>query len=291
MTQSMTGYNKLSFSYAEKTIHIEIKTLNSKHLDISTRIPSIYKTKELVIRELIHRNLVRGKIEFNIFVDMGGASQAAKINQELFVEYYNQLKGLSTNANIPMDSDVFSIITRFPDIMKQEREEIEDEEWNAILGKTEEALEMVTQYRKDEGLSLEKDVLGSTQRINKLIDDIIPFEEARITNVRARLMASLEKLIDKSKIDEGRFEQELTFYLEKLDINEEKVRLRNHCEYFIENLKSDIPSGKKLGFIAQEMGREINTLGSKANDLEIQKIVVEMKDELEKIKEQILNIL
>ena len=291
MTQSMTGYHKLSFDYAEKTIHIEIKSLNSKHLDTSTRIPSIYKEKELAIRELIHKQLVRGKVEFNIYVDMCGVSQASVINQDLFISYYKQLKEISDKAGIPFETDVFSVISKLPDILKQERQEIEDDEWNTILEKTKECLNMVAQYRTDEGVSLEEDIRNATNNILTMVNEVEPFETSRITEVKNRLLKNLEKLSETPEIDQNRFEQELIYYLEKLDINEEKVRLRNHCNYFLETLALNIPVGKKLGFIAQEMGREINTMGSKANDVNIQKIVVRMKDELEKIKEQVLNIL
>ncbi|MFP4664694.1 MAG: YicC/YloC family endoribonuclease [Bacteroidales bacterium] len=291
MTQSMTGYHKLSFAYAEKTIHIEIKSLNSKYLDISTRMPSVYKEKELAIRELIHKKLMRGKVEYNIYVDMMPGANSTEINKELFVSYYEQLKLLRDQYNIPMDDNVMQVISNMPDIMKQEREEIADEEWDLILSKTEEALQQVIAYRKDEGKSLKEDVKAATMKIASLMDCVAPFEESRVENTRTRLKANLEKIKDKIEIDEGRFEQELVYYLEKFDINEEKVRLKNHCNYFLETLGKEGPVGKKLGFITQEMGREINTLGSKANDPDIQRIVMIMKEELEKIKEQILNIL
>ncbi len=290
MIQSMTGYHKLSFNYAEKTIHIEIKTLNSKYLDINTRIPSVYKEKELAIRELIHNKLTRGKVEYNIYVDLSGSSSSTVLNQDLFIDYYNQLKEIAQKANIPFETDAFAVISKMPDIMKQERQEIEDEEWNNILAKTNECLDMVIQYRKDEGISLDKDIRQSTQNIQNMIYEVEPFEANRIEEVKKNLSKQLEKLPKSIETDKNRFEQELIYYLEKLDINEEKVRLRNHCNYFIETLNADTSSGKKLGFIAQEMGREINTMGSKANDSNIQKIVVQMKDELEKIKEQVLNI-
>ncbi len=291
MTQSMTGYHKLSFDYAEKTIHIEIKTLNSKYLDINTRIPSIYREKELAIRELIHKELKRGKVEYNIYVDMMPGAQSTEINKELFAAYYQQLKDISTSEGIPMDKDIMNVISRMPDIMKQEREEIEDEEWDTILAKTGEAIDQVVAYRKDEGVSLHQDVKRSVTAIEQLMEDLLPYEANRIENTRERLMSNLEKLQDKPELDPNRFEQELVYYLEKFDINEEKVRLKNHCRYFAETLEKDGPVGKKLGFISQEMGREINTLGSKANDPDMQRIVVMMKEELEKIKEQVLNTL
>ncbi len=291
MTQSMTGYHKLSFDYAEKTIHIEIKTLNSKHLDINTRVPSIYKEKELAIRELIHKYLIRGKVEFSIFVDMCGSTQASTINQDLFLSYYKQLQDIAKKTDLDLKHDAFSVISRFPDIMRQERQEIEDDEWNTILSQTKACIDQVVQYRIDEGVSLKKDVLQSVNHIIELVEKVEPFEKSRIQEVKTRLMNNLEKLADTPEIDANRFEQELIYYLEKLDINEEKVRLRNHCAYFQDTIKLDIPVGKKLGFIAQEMGREINTMGAKANQVDIQKIVVEMKDELEKVKEQLLNIL
>ncbi|HKK68369.1 MAG TPA: DUF1732 domain-containing protein, partial [Bacteroidales bacterium] len=238
-----------------------------------------------------HKELKRGKVEYNIYVDMMPGAQSTEINKELFAAYYQQLKDISTSEGIPMDKDIMNVISRMPDIMKQEREEIEDEEWDTILAKTGEAIDQVVAYRKDEGVSLHQDVKRSVTAIEQLMEDLLPYEANRIENTRERLMSNLEKLQDKPELDPNRFEQELVYYLEKFDINEEKVRLKNHCRYFAETLEKDGPVGKKLGFISQEMGREINTLGSKANDPDMQRIVVMMKEELEKIKEQVLNTL
>lgn len=291
MIQSMTGYNKISFDYAEKNITIEIKSLNSKYIDISTRIPSVYKEKELEIRDKIRKHLNRGKIEFSIYVDLYNGNTSNEINKDVFVSYYNQLKEISEESGIPLNGNVMEVISKFPDIMKQEKEKIKDEEWNLILDKINESLLELVDFRKDEGKSLKQDVEKSNNKILNLLEYLSEFEDARMDNIKDRLKQNLEKIKDKTDYDENRFEQELIFYLDKYDINEEKVRLKNHCEYFSETIdKYDMP-GKKLGFIAQEMGREINTLGSKANDSEIQKIVVQMKEELDKIKEQLLNIL
>jgi uncharacterized protein (TIGR00255 family) len=291
MIHSMTGYHKLSFDYTGKTIHIEVKSLNSKSLDINTRIPSVYKEYELSVRELIHKYLVRGKVEFAIYVDLTDASYAATINQSLFINYYHQIKQISSETGIPIDNDIFSVITRFPDILQSDRQTIDEDEWKAISIKIEECLEMVSQFRKDEGISLETDIKQATEHILKLTDEVEKYEESRIKDVRSRMENNLKKLTESPDFEQNRFEQELIYYIEKLDINEEKVRLRNHCKYFLETIDSNQSAGKKLGFISQEMGREINTLGSKANHMEIQKIVVEMKESLEKIKEQVLNIL
>lgn len=291
MIQSMTGYHKLSFDHASKTIHIEIKSLNSKHADISMCIPPEYKEKELTLRELIKQYLKRGKIEYTIYMDKHAHDDTGKINKTAFTSYYRQLKDISENENIPMDPNIMQVISRMPDIMKQEKKKLSDKEWECILFHTKSALENVVQYRINEGHSMYKDIKASAENIITLLTKIKPFKESRIENTRQRLLTNLDKLQNKTDYDDNRFEQELAYYLEKLDINEEEIRLKSHCNYFLETIENEEMAGKKLGFITQEMGREINTLGSKANDMNIQKIVVEMKEELEKIKEMILNVL
>ncbi|MDA3819036.1 MAG: YicC family protein [Candidatus Delongbacteria bacterium] len=291
MIHSMTGYHKLNFDYMDKTIQIEIKSLNSKYLDISTRIPPVYKEKEMHIRDLIKKHLQRGKIEYSIHIDTNkDAETAPEINNSVFTSYYRQLERISENNNIPMDKNIMQVISKMPDILKQKEESISNEEWNALLSHTEKALEKMQEYRISEGHSMHDDMVSSINKIKSLIPEIENYEKERIESTKNRLLAALNKLESNAGYDKNRFEQELIYYLEKLDINEEKVRLANHCDYFIQTLDKDNMPGKKLGFISQEIGREINTLGSKANEMHIQKMLVEMKEELEKIKEMILNI-
>jgi uncharacterized protein (TIGR00255 family) len=291
MIHSMTGYHKLSFDYKEKTIQIEIKSLNSKFLDISTRIPAVYKEKEIFIRDLIKQYLHRGKIEYSIYIETSkDAETAPEINKSVFTSYYRQLERISNKNSIPMDDNIMQVISKMPEILKQETEKISDDEWDALLSNTKKALEKMLEYRINEGRSMYDDILASVNAVKLIIHQIEPYEKDRIESIKKRLLISLDKLEDKMDYDKNRFEQELIYYLEKLDINEEKVRLTNHCDYFIQTMEKDTIPGKKLGFISQEMGREINTLGSKANEMHIQKKVIEMKEELEKIKEMILNI-
>ncbi len=291
MIQSMTGYHKLSFDHNDKTIQIEIKSLNAKYLDTSTRIPSVYKEKEMAIRDLIKHYLHRGKIEYSIHIQTGETEKnIPEINASVFTSYYRQLERISENNNIPMDDNIMQVISKMPDILKQEAEEISTGEWDALLSNTRKALEKLQEYRINEGRSMHKDILASVKAVKTMIPQIEAYENERIESSKKRLFASLDKLEDKNDYDKNRFEQELIYYLEKLDINEEKIRLANHCDYFIQTMDKDNMPGKKLGFISQEMGREINTLGSKANEMHIQKIVVDMKEELEKIKEMVLNI-
>ncbi|MEA3448513.1 MAG: YicC/YloC family endoribonuclease [Bacteroidota bacterium] len=292
MIHSMTGYHKLSFDYLDKTIQIEIKSLNSKYLDISTRIPAVYKEKEMHILDMIKKHLQRGKIEYSIHIDTHkDAEMAPEINNTVFTSYYRQLERISKNNNIPMDENIMQVISKMPDILKQKEEEISTEEWNTLMSHTEKAIEKMQEYRINEGGSMHDDMLSSINKIKSLIPEIETYEKERMKSTKNRLLTALNNLDSKADYDKNRFEQELIYYLEKLDINEEKVRLTNHCDYFIHTLNNDDMPGKKLGFISQEMGREINTLGSKANEMHIQKMVVEMKEELEKIKEMILNVL
>ena len=291
MLYSMTGYGKEDCQYTDKKIIIEIKSLNSKQFDINTRLPGYYKEKELEIRNLINTKLIRGKIDFSLFVDSGDAENAIKINEKLVADYYKQLKSISENLEINEESNWFSVLTRLPDVLKTERTELEEKEWNIVLPCIENAIEKLLAFREQEGMALERDITRRICNIDNLISEIQVFEENRITNIKTRLINNLKEIGKNTNYDENRLEQELIFYLEKLDINEEKVRLQNHCNYFIENLKSNESIGKKLGFITQEIGREVNTIGAKANDADIQRIVVQMKDELEKIKEQLMNVL
>jgi uncharacterized protein (TIGR00255 family) len=253
-------------------------------------MPWIYKEKEIEIRDLIHKGLDRGKIDFSIYVDVLDDQNTPSINRAVIKNYYNQLKEVAGDLYIDADDQLLSIIMRLPDTLRTEKESLSDEEWSVLSGLITEAVQMVGQYQVEEGKALEKDITYRIGNISTLLSEIEPYEKARVENIREKILGSLESL-GSENIDMNRFEQELLFYLEKLDINEEKVRLRKHCDYFLETMVQGESSGKKLGFISQEIGREINTIGSKANDAAIQTIVVRMKDELEKVKEQVLNVL
>jgi uncharacterized protein (TIGR00255 family) len=291
MIKSMTGYGKSIAETQQKKITIEIRSLNSKQLDINTRLPWLYKEKEIEIRNLISQSLERGKIDLSIVFDNLDEEFIPVINKTIVKKYYGQLKEIAGELNISFDENILPAIMRLPETMKAEKQELSAEEWQVVKGQITEAISILDLYRIEEGKALEQDIRNSLQRITGSLENIESFEEERITRVKEKLTAILEENINSENIDRNRFEQELIFYLEKFDINEEKVRLRKHCEYFVETLASPAPNGKVLGFIGQEMGREINTIGSKANDASIQKLVVMMKDDLEKIKEQSLNIL
>ena len=288
MVQSMTGFGKAQISIPGKSISIEIKSLNSKQQDLSVRMPGVYKSKEMQLRNRIIKSLSRGKIEFSMYVESTNKVSSSKVNLALVKVYHEQLKSiLGTDELTP---EVLSTIMRFPDVMNSEKEEISDEEWSNILIGVDEALININQFRSDEGASLEKDMIERITSIEKGLEDVIKCDLRRIQNIKDRLHNAISE-IQENLVDKNRFEQELIYYLEKLDINEEKVRLKQHCVYFKQTIENEGSMGKKLGFISQEMGREINTTGSKANDADIQKIVVVMKDDLEKIKEQVLNVL
>jgi len=291
MIKSMTGYGKAVAEIPGKKISIEIKSLNSKSLDISTRLPWLYKEKEADIRAIINQKLDRGKIDFTINSDVIDNDIVPLFNKEVVKGYFNQLKGIADELGIDTNEQLLPVILKLPDAMKTEKPDLSENEWLMVKTKIEEAIASLDLFRTEEGRSLEKDLKKSVTNILKLLDEVVIFEEERIENIRGKLRKALTDMEMNESIDENRFEQELIYYLEKLDINEEKVRLKKHCEYLIEKIESTPPNGKILGFIAQEIGREINTLGSKANDASIQKIVVMMKDELEKIKEQSLNVL
>jgi uncharacterized protein (TIGR00255 family) len=291
MIQSMTGFGKATGEINNKKITVEIKSLNSKQADIFVRMPSFYKEKELPLRSLISKNLQRGKIEFNLYAELLGDSSSLNLNKDLFKKYYNEFSAAANNVDPQHKSDIVAIVSRMPDLLKAERSELDENEWNSVYKIIEEALVNINEFRTTEGCSLEKELTLRVDNISKLLKSVEQYEEERIKTVKTRITNNLKEVVEDSKIDKDRFEQELIYYIEKYDVTEEKTRLSQHCTYFKETMNSKISEGKKLGFISQEMGREINTLGSKANHSELQKIVVQMKDELEKIKEQILNIL
>jgi uncharacterized protein (TIGR00255 family) len=281
----MTGYGKTVLQLSAKKITIELKSLNSKNLDINVRIPSYYREKELDSRNKIAKKLKRGKVDFFIYVEENGGSTSSKINENVVKEYMNQLKNV-VDSN---DMELLKMAVRLPDSLKTDKEELNLEEWELINTAIDTTLEELTIYRIDEGKVLEMDFLMRISKIESLLENIIEIDPQRVENIKDKLKKSLADL--EAKIDQNRFEQELIYYIEKLDITEELVRLKNHLDYFLSELKSEVSNGKKLGFIGQEIGREINTIGSKSNFAPMQKIVVQMKDELEKIKEQNLNVL
>lgn len=286
----MTGFGKAECLLPSKKLTIEIKSLNSKQVDTSTRLPAIYKSKDLQVRKLLTEKLERGKIECSFhyeFIEGTGV----QINSKIVKEYFIQLSQLSEDLGIENKDQLLSSIMRLPDTVTSEKAELDEEEWEKVTDSLNDCLDEIDAFRIQEGISLEKDLMGRCQSISKKLKAVEPFEEERISKLKERIFSNLEELRTKEDVDQNRFEQELIYYLEKLDISEEKVRLKNHCEYFLEVLEKGSPNGKKLGFISQEMGREINTLGSKANHTDIQRLVVEMKDDLEKIKEQVLNVL
>lgn len=287
----MTGYGKAIAETQQKKITIEIKSLNSKQLDINTKLPWLYKEKDLEIRTLLSQKLERGKIDFTIYFDNLDAELIPVINKTIVRNYYNQLREIAAELNTELDKNILSTIMRLPETLKTEKPELSTEEWTTVKSQIVEAVNMLDLYRIEEGNALDRDIRSSLGRILSCLENIESFEPERISRVREKLTSILEENIKSENIDRNRFEQELIFYLEKFDINEEKVRLKKHCEYFLETASSSASPGKQLGFIAQEIGREINTIGSKANDVSIQKLVVMMKDDLEKIKEQTLNVL
>jgi len=281
----MTGYGKSILQLPTKKISIELKSLNSKNLDLNARMPSIYREKELDIRKLLADKLERGKIDFSIYVEMTAEDTSSQINEPVVKQYINQLKKIVDGNEI----ELLKMAVRFPDALNTVREEIDETEWKAIEAEINAAIELINNYRLDEGKVLEIDFKKRVSIIEDLLEQVIAMDPDRILGVRERLLKGVEEL--KEKYDENRFEQELVYYIEKFDITEEKVRLKNHLSYFIEAINSKDSNGKKLGFICQEMGREINTIGSKSNYAPMQQLVVQMKDELEKIKEQLLNVL
>ena len=291
MIKSMTGYGKAIAETPQKKITIEIKSLNSKQLDLNTKLPWLYKEKEPEIRNLISQRLDRGKIDFSIYCDMLDDEVVTVINKSAVRNYYNQFKEIAEELKIDLDDQIFTAIMKLPDTLKTEKPEMPEAEWEIVRNQIIESITMIDLYRIEEGNSIMTDLKKCIGKILELLETVKTFEAGRITKIREKLMALLEENLGPEKVDKNRFEQEIIFYLEKYDINEEKVRLKTHCDYFIETVNTPAPNGKILNFIAQEIGREINTIGSKANDASIQKLVVMMKDELEKIKEQTLNVL
>jgi uncharacterized protein (TIGR00255 family) len=291
MIKSMTGYGKAIAETHKKKITIEIKSLNSKQLDLNTKLPWLYKEKEPEIRNLISQRLDRGKIDFSIFCDVLDDEIVTVINKSAVRHYYNQFREIAAELRIDLDDQIFTAIMKLPDTLKTEKQELPESEWELVRNQIIESVTMLDLYRIEEGNSIMADMKKCIGKILLLLETVETFEAGRITKVREKLYAILEETVNSENIDKNRFEQELIFYLEKYDINEEKVRLKTHCDYFIETLYTPSPNGKILNFITQEIGREINTIGSKANDASIQKLVVMMKDELEKIKEQTLNVL
>jgi len=291
MIKSMTGYGKAVAETQQKKITIEIKSLNSKQFDLNTKIPWLYKEKEPEIRYIISQKLYRGKIDLSIYFDMLEDENIPVINKSIVKNYYNQLKEIAGELNINIDDQILSTIMKLPDALKTEKSELSDEEWEMVKQQINQSLDVLDLYRTEEGKSIETDLKERIAGILGSLTDIETFEQGRIERVREKLLSILNENNGTENVDKNRFEQELIFYLEKFDINEEKVRLKRHCEYFIETIATDAPNGKILSFIVQEIGREINTIGSKANDASIQKLVVMMKDDLEKIKEQTNNIL
>ena len=281
----MTGYGKVVLELSTKTVRIEIRSLNSKSLDLNMRMPNEYRPKELELRKIIGSRLSRGKIDASVYVDIEKSKNPTKINTSAVKNYMDQLKNISNGTSI----DFLKMAIKMPDSINAEKEEIDEQEWSLITNGIEDTLKKIENYRKDEGEALYNDFSNRINSIKSLLKQAIDIDPDRIKKVRERLNKSVLDL--KGNIDQNRFEQELIYYIEKLDINEEKIRLDNHLDYFFETLNQNQSNGKKLGFIAQEIGREINTLGSKANYAPMQKIVVQMKDELEKIKEQLLNVL
>jgi uncharacterized protein (TIGR00255 family) len=289
MIQSMTGFGRATLVLPKKKITVEAKSLNSKQVDINTRIPSFYKEKELDVRSYLSSTLRRGKIELAIFVENTSADSQHKINQELVTNYMTSLQ--EVGAGNVQTGELLSMAMRLPDAMKVEHQDFDKDEWLAVMNVVKEAVAALVDFRKTEGLSLEKDIKAQIATIERLHNEVPKYEQERINTIKSRISAKLTDVLQSVDFDRDRLEQEMIYFIEKLDVSEEKVRLKNHCSYFIETMNSEESNGKKLGFISQELGREINTMGSKANHTEIQKLVVQMKDALEKIKEQTLNVL
>jgi uncharacterized protein (TIGR00255 family) len=287
----MTGFGKAESANDKRKIIIEIRTLNSKQADLIIKIPGIYKDRELEIRNELTARLQRGKIELYVSMEDVVEEMMTQFNETAIRYYYRQLVGITARNNIPLPPDILNSIIRMPDVLKTDRQEPDEQEWKMLLDGIRKALEQVNGFRIQEGFALMEDISARIRLIESYIDEVEMFESQRMEIIKTRLRQNLVEYVGENVVDQNRFEQELIYYLEKIDINEEKVRLRNHCSYFVSTMNEGDGVGKKLGFIAQEMGREINTIGSKANNADMQQIVIQMKDELEKIKEQILNVL
>ena len=291
MIQSMTGYGKAVVTFNDKKINVEIKSLNSKSLDLSARVAPLYREREIEMRQMVAKALVRGKVDFSIWVEKDATADAAPINAALVENYYRQIKDISAKTGIPEPEDWYASLLKLPDVTtRTEVETLGEDEWQAAADAINQALNHIVAFRKQEGMALQKKFEEKLKNIEQLMKDIEPYEKARVEKIRTRIVDAL-KDIPEVEYDKNRLEQELIYYIEKLDISEEKQRLANHLKYFAKTMNDENEQGKKLGFIAQEMGREINTTGSKSNQAEMQNIVVMMKDELEQIKEQVLNVL
>ena len=291
MIQSMTGYGKAVVAYKDKKIHVEVKSLNSKQLDLNTRIAPLYREKEMEMRQMVAEALIRGKADMSVWIEKDTEVDATPINAALVENYYQQIQDIAQKTGIPVPEDWFYTLLRMPDVLtKTDMEELEDAEWEAVKGAVQEALKNLVDFRIQEGAALQKKFSEKIDNIERLLGEIEPYEQSRVEKIRQRIIDGLQQ-IPGVDYDKNRLEQELIYYIEKLDISEEKQRLTNHLRYFRETMADQPGQGKKLGFIAQEMGREINTTGSKSNQAEMQNIVVKMKDELEQIKEQVLNAL
>ena len=291
MIQSMTGYGKAVVAYKEKKISVEIKSLNSKQLDLQARIAPLYREKEMEMRQMVAQAVERGKVDFSLWIEKDQSVDATPVNAALMENYYRQLKNVAERIGIPEPQDWIYTLTRMPDVLtKTEQEVLTDEEWAVARSAVQQAIDALVSFRKQEGAALEKKFAEKIDNIERLMAEIEPYEKARVEKIRQRIVEGLQQ-IPGVEYDKNRLEQELIYYIEKLDISEEKQRLTNHLKYFRETMADGHGQGKKLGFIAQEMGREINTTGSKSNQAEMQNIVVQMKDELEQIKEQVLNVL
>lgn len=291
MILSMTGFGKASGTYENKKITVEVKSLNSKNLDIYVRMPPAYKEKEIELRKFVGKELDRGKIECNVYVESNGGDSNYTINKELAGKYYAQIVDLEHFLEIPRNEDIMATLLRMPEIFSTQTEELNEVEWNFIQSKLEEAVNHLKDFRATEGAALKTEFETRINNIQKAFDQVPQYEKERIEDIKNRIESNLEEFVGGAKVDKNRFEQELIYYIEKIDISEEKQRLSKHLEHFLEILNESKSQGKKLGFISQEIGREINTLGSKAYHSEMQKLVVHMKDQLEKIKEQVLNTL
>lgn len=290
MIQSMTGFGKAEGQLNSKKVTIQLKSLNSKQTDVTVKVPTSFKEKELSYRKILADQLSRGKVEMYLSYEADESVASYSIDQKLFKSYFTQLTELEANLNAN-SGDLFASILRLPDVVKNKEEELEADEWKKVEGILNEAIENLIDFRQVEGKSLENDLDSHISAIEQLLQEALKYDAERTQTVRERLRANLDDLEQKEKVNEDRFEQEMIYYLEKYDISEEKVRLKTHCDYFKKTMSETTGQGKKLGFISQEIGREINTLGSKANHAEMQKLVVQMKDHLEKIKEQVLNVL
>lgn len=290
MIKSMTGFGKATKTITNKTFTVEIRSVNSKQLDLNLRMPSMYREKEIELRNSVAEKLVRGKTDLSIYFESNGEEKSVQINQELAKIYFDDLLQLAKQVGRENEPLIPSLL-RMPDIMKSEKTELDENEWKEILSLIDDAIVQYNQFRSQEGKTLQAEFTARVQSILSLLNHVDPYEKERIETIKERIQKNLADAAGKENIDQNRFEQELIYYLEKFDITEEKVRLKTHCDYFLDTIKDEQDQGRKLNFISQEMGREINTLGSKANHSEIQKLVVQMKDELEKIKEQLLNVL